>query len=89
MPYAMLTVRQASELCGYSLTALDRWWNQGQVMGVKYRGTLLLSKESLACWLASGKGQNIAALSEQHREWMKAFQSDGQNSGMKTNSMPL
>lgn len=85
----MLTVRQASELCGYSLTALDRWWNQGQVVGVKYRGALLLSKESLACWLASGEGQNIAALSEQHREWMKAFQAEEQSNDKEFGPLPL
>ena len=70
----MLTTRQTAELCGYSLTTLNRWWKRGQVKGVKYRNELLYSKESLACWLASVKGQNIAALSKQHREWMKEFQ---------------
>lgn len=70
----MLTTRQTAELCGYSLTTLNRWWSRGQVKGVKYRNELLYSKESLACWLASVKGQNIATLSKQHREWMKEFQ---------------
>ena len=70
----MLTTRQASELCGYSVNALNRWWNLGQIQGVKYRNELRYSKESLACWLASAKGQAIAALSQQHREWMKEFE---------------
>ncbi|MGN8897444.1 helix-turn-helix domain-containing protein [Flavonifractor sp. HCP28S3_F3] len=85
----MLTTRQTAELCGYSLTTLNRWWSRGQVKGVKYRNELLYSKESLACWLASVKGQNIAVLSKQHREWMKGFQAEEQNSGMEPNSMPL
>ena len=74
----MLTTRQTAELCGYSLTTLNRWWKRGQVKGVKYRNELLYSKESLAYWLASVKGQNIAALSKQHREWMKEFQREKQ-----------
>ena len=70
----MLTTRQASELCGYSVNALNRRWNLGQIQGVKYRNELRYSKESLACWLASTKGQAIAALSQQHREWMKELE---------------
>ena len=81
--------RQASELCRYSMNTLNRWWNLGRVEGVKYRGSLLFSKESPACWLASVKGQNIAVLSEQHREWMKEFQAEEQNSDMEPNSMSL
>lgn len=71
------------------MNTLNRWWNLGRVEGVKYRGSLLFSKESPACWLASVKGQNIAVLSEQHREWMKEFQAEEQNSGMEPNSMSL
>lgn len=85
----MLTAQQASELCRYSMNTLNRWWNPGRVEGVKYRGSLLFSKESPACWLASVKGQNIAVLSEQHREWMKEFQAEEQNSDMEPNSMSL
>ena len=85
----MMTTRQASELCGYSVNALNRWRNLGQIQGVKYRNTLRYSKESLACWLASVKGQSIAAPSLQHREWMAGFQSEEQTSGMEFHSMPL
>lgn len=85
----MLTTRQASELCGYSVNALNRGWNLGQIQGVKYRNELLYSKESLSCWLASAKGQAIAAPSQQHKEWMKEFQAEEQNSGMEPDSMPL
>lgn len=72
----MMTTRQASELCGYSVNALNRWRNLGQIQGVKYRNTLRYSKESLARWLASVKGQSIAVPSPQHREWMKGFRSE-------------
>ena len=72
----MLTPRQASELCGYSVNALNRWRNRGQIQGVKYRNELRYSKESLVCWLASVKGQAIAAPSQQHKEWMKEFQAE-------------
>ena len=70
----MLTTRQASKLCGYSVNALNRWWKLEKIQGVKYRNELRYSKESLACWLASTKGQAIAALSQQHREWMKELE---------------
>ena len=85
----MLTTRQASELCGYSVNTLNRWWNLGQIQGVKYRNELRYSKESLACWLASAKGQAIAVPSQQHKEWMKEFRPEKWNSGMEPNSMPL
>lgn len=66
----MLTVHQASELCGSGRSALHHWLDAGKIKGLHYRGATLLSKESLARWLASPGGQNIAVLSEQHREWM-------------------
>ena len=78
----MLTVHQASELCGYGRSALHHWLDAGKIKGLNYRRATLLSKESLACWLASPGGQNIAALSEQHLAWMKDFQAVKQNSGM-------
>ena len=56
---------------------------------MKYRNELRYSKESLVCWLASVKGQAIAAPSQQHKEWMKEFQAEEQNSGMEPDSMPL
>ena len=85
----MLTVHQASELCGYSRSALHHWLDAGKIEGLNYRGATLLSKESLACWLASPGGQNIAALSEQHLAWMKDFQAVKQNSGIGPGPMPL
>ncbi|MCI7474857.1 MAG: hypothetical protein MSB10_14495 [Clostridiales bacterium] len=56
---------------------------------MKYRNELRYSKESLACWLASSKGQAIAVPSQQHKEWMKEFRPEKWNSGMEPNSMPL
>lgn len=47
------------------------------------------SKESLACWLVSAKGQAIAAPSQKHREWMREFWAGEQNSVMESNSMTL
>ena len=85
----MLTVHQASELCGYGRSALHHWLDAGKIKGLNYRRATLLSKESLACWLASPGGQNIAALSEQHLAWMKDFQAVKQNSGMGPGPMPL
>lgn len=37
---------------------------------------------------ASAKGQAIAVPSQQHREWMKEFQAEEQDSGMESDSMP-
>lgn len=85
----MLTTKQASELCGYSVNALNRWWKSGQIQGAKYQNKLWYAKESLACWLASAKGQAIAVPSPKHREWMEKFQAEKQNSSMEQNSMPL
>ena len=71
------------------MNALNRWWNLGQIQGVKYRNELRYSKESLARWLASAKGQAIAASSQQHREWIEEFQAEEQNSGTEPDSVLL
>ena len=39
--------------------------------------------------LSSVKEQAIAAPSQPHREWMKEFRAEKQNSGMEPDSMPL
>ena len=39
--------------------------------------------------MASAKGQAIAVPSQQHKEWIKEFQAEEQNSGMGPDSMPL
>ncbi len=85
----MLTAQHASELCGYSVNALNRWRNLEQIQGGKYRNELWYPKESLAYWLVSTKGQAIAAPSQPHQEWMKGFQEEEQDGGMEFGSMPL
>ncbi len=49
----VLNVSQAASLCGYGASAINRWVREGLVDGVCYRGTNLISKESLAERLAS------------------------------------
>ena len=88
----MLTVPQTVALCGYSVTTLDRWFQKDFLAGIRYRGTILISKESLAEWLASDKGQSIQQQSVVHRELMDEFQMQEQgqkNSGMEFGSMSL
>lgn len=60
--------------------------------GIRYRGTILISKESLAEWLASDRGQSIQRQSVVHRELVDGFQMQEQgqkNSGMNFGSMSL
>ena len=85
----MLTVPQTVALCGYSVTTLDRWFQKDFLAGIRYRGTILISKESLAEWLASDKGQSIQ---QQSVELVDGFQMQEQgqkNSGMEFGSMSL
>lgn len=60
----MLTVKQVTALCGYSINAIYRWMKKGVVEGVNYYGTNLFSKESLAEYLASHARQEISVKSE-------------------------
>ena len=88
----MLTLPQTVALCGYSVTTLERWFQKELLVGIRYRGMILISKESLAEWLASDRGQCIQQRSTIHRELMKAFQKQEQgqkNSGMGFGSMSL
>ena len=73
----MLTVREAAELCGYSIHTVSGWVREGTVASVAYHGAFLVSKESLAGWLASKEGQGIGHMSEVHRGLMDGFQRDG------------
>lgn len=70
----MLTVRQAEELCGYGTTSINRWLQSGKLKGVCYYGSNLISKESLAEYLASPAGQSISVKSDFHREVMEEMQ---------------
>lgn len=88
----MLTVPQTVSLCGYSVTTLERWFQKELLAGIRYRGMILISKESLAEWLASDGGQCIQQQSTVHRELVKGFQIQEQeqkNSGMVFSSMSL
>ena len=85
----MLTARQAEALSGYSLTALNRWFQLGLVEGVKFYGKNLFSKESLAEHLASRTGQDIAVKSEAHLDLLKEFQREQKYSDMGFGSMSL
>ena len=78
----MLTVKQATALCGYSINAINRWMKKGVVEGVNYYGTNLFSKESLAEHLASHAGQDISVKSEIHRNLLDKMWTEQQNSGM-------
>lgn len=70
----MLTVRDAAELCGYSVHTVSGWVRKGTVASVAYHGANLVSKESLAEWLASREGQGIGHISEVHQGLMDRFQ---------------
>ena len=85
----MLTVKQATALCGYSINAIHRWMKKGVVEGVNYYGTNLFSKESLAEHLASHAGQEISVKSELHREFLNEMQAEQTNSGMTFGVMSL
>lgn len=88
----MLTIPQTASLCGYSVTTLERWFQKELLAGIRYRGMILISKESLAEWLASDRGQSIQQQSTIHRELIEEFQTQEQgqkNSGMDFGSMSL
>lgn len=67
----MLTVKQAALLCGYGTTSINRWFAHGKLKGINYYGSNLVSKESLADYLASPAGQSIAVKSDFHRSVME------------------
>jgi len=85
----MLTVKQAETLCGYGTTTMNRWLQLGHVRGITYYGVNLISKESLAEYLASPEGQRISVKSEAHRLLLEELCEEQQNSGMAFGSMSL
>ena len=88
----MLTIRQTASLCGYSVTTLVRWFQKEFFSVFRYRGMILISKESLAEWLASDRGQSIQQQSTTHQELIEEFQIqeiEQKNSGMGFGSMSL
>lgn len=85
----MLTVKQAAALCGYVPTSINRWVQEKQIEAVLYFGNNLISKESLATFLASPYGQSIAVQSVLHKELMADFCEEMQNSDMTFGVMSL
>ena len=88
----MPTIPQTASLCGYSVTTLVRWFQKEFFAGIRYRGMILISKVSLAEWLASDRGQSIQQQSTTHQELIEEFQIqeiEQKNSGMGFGSMSL
>jgi len=76
----MLTTKQATELTGYNDTTINNWAADGKIKAVNYYGKNLISKESLAEYLASYEDQRIARPSLKHRAVIEAFIDRGQES---------
>jgi excisionase family DNA binding protein len=76
----VLTTKQAAELTGYNDTTINKWAADGKIQAVNFYGKNLISKESLAEYLASYDGQRIARPSQKHRDIIEAYQDKGQES---------
>lgn len=85
----MLTTKQAADLTGYNDTTVNNWAADGKIKSVNYYGKNLISKESLADYLASPEGQRIARPAQKHQEMIEAYMNREQNSGMEFGSMSL
>ena len=84
-----LTVPQTATLSGYGASAINRWFRDGLVDGVCYRGKNLISKESLAEYLASQDGQLIPARSARYKKLLEEFQVEERDNDMNWGSMSL
>jgi len=85
----MLTTKQAADLTGYNDTTINNWTADGKIKSVNYFGKNLISKESLAEYLASHEGQRIARPSQKHKEIIEAYTDREQKSGMAFGTMSL
>lgn len=85
----MLTTKQATVLTGYNDTTINKWAADGKIQAVNYYGKNLISKGSLAEYLASYDGQRIARPSQKHQDLMESFMDRGQKSGMVFGSISL
>lgn len=85
----VLTVPQTATLSGFGASAINRWFRDGLVDGVCYRGKNLISKESLAEYLASQDGQLIPVRSVRYKELLEEFQAEEPNRGMGWGPMLL
>lgn len=70
----ILTIPQTAALCGYSVTTIERWFQKKLLEGIRYRGMILISKESLVKWLSTDGGQSIQQRSKVHRDLIDEFQ---------------
>jgi hypothetical protein len=68
---------------------MNRWLQLGHVRGITYYGVNLISKESLAEYLASPECQRISVKSETHRLLLEEYCAEQQNSCMTFGSMSL
>ena len=68
---AMLRAKEASALCGYVPTTINHWVNRGLVQAVRCYGQNYISKQSLAEYLSSRAGQQIAVKTEAHRALLR------------------
>jgi excisionase family DNA binding protein len=84
----MLTTKQATDLIGYNETTINKWAADGKIQAVNFYGKNLISKESLAEYLASYDGQRIARPSQKHRDIIEAYQDKGQESTL-SNTLTL
>ena len=85
----VLTVPQTATLSGFGASAINRWFRDGLVDGVCYRGKNLISKESLAEYLASQDGQLIPARPVRYKELLEEFQVEERDNDMNWGSMSL
>lgn len=85
----MLTTKQAADLTGYNGTTINNWAVDGKIQAVNFYSKNLISKESLAEYLASPEGQHIVRPSQKHQEIIEAFTDREQKSGMVFGSMSL
>ena len=85
----MLTTKQVADLTGYNDTTINNWVVDGKIQAVNYYGKNLISKESLAEYLASLEGQGIARPSQKHQEIMESFTNREQKSDMAFGFMSL
>lgn len=84
----MLTTKQATDLTGYNDTTINKWAADGKIQAVNYYGKNLISKGSLAEYLASYDGQRIARPSQKHREMIEAYVERGQE-GVLTKTLTI
>jgi hypothetical protein len=70
-------------------TTINNWVVAGKIQAVNYYGKNLISKESLAKYLASVEGQCNVRPSQKHQDLRESFMDREQKSGMVFGSMTL